>query len=283
MKNLDLTTLTFAALFPLIRYIVIASIGYFAVHKIFIKYAPKRYLAKKMPNMKIVTREIKNSIRSLAVLAFFPVFLMISKEYGYTKIYTNIDDYGLAYLVFSCVATLFIHDFYYYFVHRAMHHPKLYKTLHFEHHKSLNPTAYSAFSLSWQEAIIDALFFPVIVFILPLHPIALVYFLVSSVGLNVVGHLGYEIFPKSWIKGGIANSVTHHHMHHQTATHNFSLYFSIWDKVFGTMHPEYEEVFTVVTNPERSDASMRDLRDLSQEIAREKLIHVDIGQTVPAT
>ena len=89
--------------------------------------------------------------------------------------------------------------------------------------------------------------------------------------MNVVGHLGYEIFPKSWIKAGIANSVTHHHMHHQTATHNFTLYFSIWDRVFGTMHPEYEDVFKVVTDPERSEETMVELRDLSQKIAKEKL------------
>ena len=176
MKDLELSTLTFAALFPLMRYAFWATIGYFAVHKIFMKFAPKRYLAKKLPNKKVVFREIKNSIRSLAILSVFPVFLMISKANGYTMIYSDVSEYGIPYLVFSCVALLFIHDFYYYFLHRIMHHPKLYKWIHFEHHKSLNPTAYSAFSLSWQEAIIDALFFPVIAFIMPLHPIALIYF-----------------------------------------------------------------------------------------------------------
>ena len=285
MKDLNLVNLTFAAFFPLLRYTVLASLGYFMVHKVFMKYAPKRYLATKLPNKKIVLREIKNSLRSLAILAVFPVFLTIAKYYGYTKIYTDVSEYGVPYLIFSCVATLFIHDFYYYFLHRTMHHPKLYKTFHFEHHKSLNPTAYSAFSLSWQEAIVDAAFFPVLAFVMPLHPIALIYFLVSSVGLNVVGHLGYEIFPPSWIKAGLANSVTHHHMHHQTATHNFSLYFTIWDRVFGTMHPEYEEVFKVVTDPKRDESTMVELRDLSQKLAAEKTHtqELDCPNLVPQT
>ena len=89
MKDLELSTLTLQH-FPLMRYAFGLQFGYFAVHKIFMKFAPKRYLAKKLPNKKVVFREIKNSIRSLAILSVFPVFLMISKANGYTMIYSDV-------------------------------------------------------------------------------------------------------------------------------------------------------------------------------------------------
>ena len=151
-----------------------------------------------------------------------------------------------------------------------MHHPKLYKTFHFEHHKSLNPTPYTAYSFNWKESMVESAYFPIVIMIVPLHPIAITNFLVQAVMINVIGHLGYEIFPKFWAKLKIFNTVTHHQMHHQTANYNFALYFTFWDRVFGTLHPNYEEVFDVVTDTDRSEQTMLDLRQLSDKIDKEK-------------
>ena len=118
---------------------------------------------------------------------------------------------------------------------------------------------------------VESAYFPIVIMIVPLHPIAITNFLVQAVMINVIGHLGYEIFPKFWVKLKIFNTVTHHQMHHQTANYNFALYFTLWDRVFGTLHPNYEEVFDVVTDTDRSEQTMLDLRQLSDKIDKEKV------------
>ena len=72
-----------------------------------------------------------------------------------------------------------------------------------------------------------------------------------SMTFNVIGHLGHEIFPTGWAKMNITNTVTHHHMHHQTFNHNYGLYFPWWDRMMGTEHPLYVEVFDHIVDPKR--------------------------------
>jgi len=62
---------------------------------------------------------------------------------------------------------------------------------------------------------------------------------------NAVGHCGYELFPAFRGKPllGWLTTVTHHDLHHAQAGWNFGLYFTFWDKVMGTEHPEYQEKF----------------------------------------
>ena len=40
------------------------------------------------------------------------------------------------------------------------------------------------------------------------------------------------------------NTVKHHDMHHQYPLKHFSLYFTHWDRVCGTLHPRYDASVT---------------------------------------
>ena len=70
----------------------------------------------------------------------------------------------------------------------------------------------------------------------------LLVFSVSSLVINVYGHLGYEVTPK-WFRHSILfqifNSSTHHNLHHEKFKGNYGLYFRFWDRVMGTEHPAY--------------------------------------------
>jgi ring-1,2-phenylacetyl-CoA epoxidase subunit PaaE len=60
---------------------------------------------------------------------------------------------------------------------------------------------------------------------------------------NVLAHLGYEIYPKIWVKLPILQfktASTHHNMHHQLFNGNYALYFTWWDKWMGTEFKDYE-------------------------------------------
>ena len=143
------------------------------------------------------------------------------------------------------------HDAYFYFAHRLMHHPKIFKHVHLVHHKSTNPSPWAAYSFHPLEAIVEAGIFPLIVFTIPVHSLVLVLFLVFMITRNVLGHLGMEILPKWFVKNKFLNwntTTTHHDMHHKNFHTNYGLYFTWWDNLLGTTDKEYIETFEEVTS-----------------------------------
>ena len=51
---------------------------------------------------------------------------------------------------------ILLHDTYFYWAHRAMHHPKIYRHVHLVHHLSQNPSPWAAFAFHPFEAVIEA-------------------------------------------------------------------------------------------------------------------------------
>lgn len=190
-----------------------------------------------------VRREILHSLRSIMIFGFVTGVVVFAWCSGKTQLYLNIEDYGILWLFVSFVLMIFMHDAYFYFTHRLMHHPVLFRRIHLTHHLSTSPTPWAAYAFSPVEALIQAGIGPLIVFVIPSHPIAFSAFMLWQITFNVFGHCGYEIFPRWFIRsplGYVLNSVTHHGQHHEKFKANFGLYFNIWDRVLGSNHPEYE-------------------------------------------
>jgi sterol desaturase/sphingolipid hydroxylase (fatty acid hydroxylase superfamily) len=131
-----------------------------------------------------------------------------------------------------------------------MHHRRLFKLFHRVHHESTNPTPWAAYSFAPLEAVAQACIFPLIVFTLPIHGLAFFIFMIWQIVFNVLGHTGFEYFPKwlmrSWL-GKILNTPTNHVQHHEKMRGNYGLYFNVWDRLMGTNHADYETRFEQVT------------------------------------
>ena len=66
---------------------------------------------------------------------------------------------------------------------------------------------------------------------------------------NMLGHLGYEIYPKNWVRLPFLKyktASTHHNMHHEQFNGNYGLYFTFWDKLMHTEIKDYEQRFDAV-------------------------------------
>ena len=126
-----------------------------------------------------------------------------------------------------------------------MHWKPVYRYVHKVHHQSTNPTPWAAFSFHPFEAIIEALVIPITFLVMPIHPIVIIGFATFSNVINVLGHLGYEYFPKGFTQGKFwwVNTPTHHNMHHERFNYNYGFYFNFWDRIMGTNHKRYEEMF----------------------------------------
>lgn len=78
------------------------------------------------------------------IFSFPPLFLLyVDSISPHTTFYTNICDYGWWYFICAFPIMIFLHDAYFYWAHRLMHHPKLFKIFHLVHHKSNNQSPWA--------------------------------------------------------------------------------------------------------------------------------------------
>lgn len=171
------------------------------------------------------------------------------------KIYTDINEYGVAYAILIVPALLLLLDTYFFWHHYLMHRSFFSEfSKHNIHHTVHNVSPWSAFSVHPIEGFVEILSRPLILFLIPLHPYSIISFLVLTFALNIIGHSGYEFFHKSYAKGfgtKYLSSATFHYMHHQQGNYNFSLFFNIWDRLLNTIHPDYESFYMEVKNKQK--------------------------------
>ena len=216
-----------------------------------------RKVIEKDPIRGQVAREFWQSVRSMIIFGLVTGLVVILAYEGKTRLYLEIDRYGWVWFFASIMLMILIHDAYFYWTHRILHHRWFYRWVHSTHHHSVSPNPWAAYSFSSVEAFVQAGIGPLIVFTLPTHPIAFGIFMAWQIGFNVFGHCGYEIFPSWFMKsplGVLLNSVTHHSLHHEKYRSNFGLYFNLWDRAMGTNDSDYVERFERVTS-ERKDQS----------------------------
>ena len=183
------------------------------------------------------------SVSTFLIFAIMDVFILYLDSKGYTKVYFDINEYGYLWLGLSFFIALFIDDMFFYWSHRAMHLPQIYKFFHKVHHESTDPSPLTAFAFHPSEAIVEYFVAFVLPFLLPLNFGVLITWQIFSMLNNVLGHLGYEVYPKGWVKLPFLKfktASTHHNMHHQLFNGNYALYFTWWDKWMGTEFKDYE-------------------------------------------
>lgn len=226
------------------RYFLLAGIMFSIFYVLFKNRFMKLKIQKLFPKKKDYYREISYSVSTMFIFSLYAVLIFKSPISKYTQIYREISEHSLGYLLLSVVMAILIHDTYFYWTHRLMHHPKLFKFFHLVHHKSTNPSPWAAYSFHPSEAIVEGGVILVVVMLVPIHPLAIALFLLFMISFNVYGHLGYEIFPKWILKtkmGTWFNTSTNHNMHHHFFKGNYGLYFRFWDQLMGTTHPNYDQ------------------------------------------
>jgi len=175
-----------------------------------------------------IKKEIGWSLVSSIIFAMLSVLFYKIYLLGYTKIYLEVSEQPLWYFIVSPFLFLILYETYYYWMHRAMHIPFIFKKVHKVHHASVLPTVFTSFSFHPLEAILQFLFFPLFLCVVPFHVVTLLIVLVFLTISAVINHSGVEIFNKMTLTNLIG--ATHHDLHHKEFTNNFGLYFTWWDK-----------------------------------------------------
>lgn len=220
------------------RYFVVAGLFYVLLWGRPEGKVRARRLADRRPERRVVLHEVKMSLVSSAIYAVPGAIVLEAWKAGGTAMYSEITGLlGWIYLPVSVLIYLFIHDTYFYWTHRWMHHPALFRAMHLTHHRSRQPTPWAAFSFHPWEAIISAWILPAVAFFVPIHVGAVMFLLIFMTLCSVVNHAGWEIVPAQWMRGPIGRefiTASHHNVHHTNYGANFGLYFRFWDKVMST-------------------------------------------------
>lgn len=231
------------------RYIIIAGVAFLLFYFLLAKRFENSKIQKRPLKRKNTIREIIHSSQSTLIFTFITLIILFTPLKGYTLIYDNMNEYSYWWIGASTLLGLVIHDTYFYWMHRLLHHKKIYKYAHVVHHKSTNPSPWTSYSFHILEAIAEGLILLLLVFILPMHVVSISLFTIASLVINVYGHLGYEVAPKAFrtsVFFQFFNTSVHHNMHHSRFHGNYGLYFRIWDRLMKTEIPDYEGQYDIL-------------------------------------
>jgi sterol desaturase/sphingolipid hydroxylase (fatty acid hydroxylase superfamily) len=224
-------------------YLFFTTAVFYVFWKILRPKIKHRQLYKNEPSAKQIKNEIIGSTKTLAIWAVMtiPAFYIVKTGLSANKF----GPLGPWYeSVLWLVVLLVIHDAYFYWSHRLLHHNLIFKKWHGYHHKSMEPSPFAIFSFDPAEAVISFSIGYLFLLFAPCHVLVTIVWFAIMVFYNLLGHLGFEMFPSWIVKNritGVSNTSTHHAMHHKHFNCNFGLYFTYWDRLMGTEHPDYVE------------------------------------------
>lgn len=194
-------------------------------------------------------REVVSSLMTIFIYLLVAIPIDWSEHNGWMT-YGG-DGHPFAYNLMMFALIVLGHDAYFYWTHRAMHTRLLFKTFHRHHHLSTTPTPWTAYSFALPEALVNAMFFPIWLILVPTPGIVTFSFLTVQIIRNVTAHAGLELHPRWWLSTPLTSwisATTHHDLHHSGGfNHNFGFWFTFWDRLMGTEHPRYRETFARVT------------------------------------
>lgn len=237
-----------------IRYLLLAWIYHEFVYKKLGDSQPYRRLHQQV-KLGQVKREIWYSFLGAIIFAVAGTIMLICWQRGYTQLYTHLSIWDILWVPLSFFAALFIHETYYYWLHRWMHNPKVLHRFHHTHHNSLYTSSFTSFSFHPIEAGLQSIFLPILVLVLPMHFFVLIALLIMMSVTAVINHSGVEVYPSwamksqttKWIIGA-----THHDLHHLKYRCNYGLYFTFWDQWMGTEDSGFEDRFLQHSSKETS-------------------------------
>ncbi len=250
MSSIDFILRELVSVFPIIvsietgRYLITAGLVNLIIWAFWRAHFATRKIQARAASAKDYRREVFASLRTALIFSVVGFSMYLASEAGWITLYEDFSIRGPIYFAVTLVLMIVAQDAYFYWTHRAMHHPKLFRAFHWTHHKSKTPTPWAAYAFDAPEALVVVAFVPLWVALVPMHDLAVFTFVTWQIVRNVMGHAGVEMFPVSGKPSrlfGWFNTTTHHDLHHQDGRSNFGLYFSWWDRWMGTEHAEYQQ------------------------------------------
>lgn len=177
----------------------------------------------------------------------YEALLLWAMANGYAP-YLAFSDHPLLFILFLFLTPVWI-SFHFYWIHRWLHWPPLYRMAHALHHRNANVGPWSGISMHPVE---HAMFFSSVLihFLVPVHPIHILFHMQHQALTGVTSHTGFEGFLVK-DKNRLALGTFHHQMHHRYFECNYGNLEVPWDKWFGSFHDGSDEAHEVMMERRR--------------------------------
>jgi ring-1,2-phenylacetyl-CoA epoxidase subunit PaaE len=195
-----------------------------------------------------IKSEIFTAIIATVASTCFMMLIFYFRDNNLTKLHEETGRYGMAYEVLTVIVLILISDAWFYWFHRSMHHPKIYKYVHALHHESLDVNPFTANSFHAVEAVMLTVWVLPTVMLMPISAGALGVMQAIGMFNNLKSHLGYELFPQFFRVApfNMLVTATNHSLHHTQYNGNYGLFFRFWDIVCDTELNTTNSLFTEI-------------------------------------
>ncbi|KAA8643190.1 hypothetical protein EYZ11_010326 [Aspergillus tanneri] len=219
-------------IFGFITYFVSATLSYiFIWDKTTVRH-PK-FLKNQIP------MEIAQTMKSMPIMSLLTAPFLVAEVRGYAMLYDGFSDEPFPYYsILQFPLFIAFTDLCIYWIHRGLHHPLIYKTLHKPHHKWIMPSPYASHAFHPLDGWAQSVPYHVFPFIFPLQKFAYVI-LFGFINLwTVLIHDGEYVSNSPVINGAAC-----HTMHHLYFNYNYGQFTTLWDRLGGSYRQPNEELF----------------------------------------
>ena len=170
------------------------------------------------------------TMESMPIMSLCTMPFMLAEVRGYSKLYDMPSEAPFPlYNFLQFPLFILFTDFCIYFIHRGLHHPRLYKRLHKPHHKWIMPTPYASHAFHPLDGFSQGCPYYVFPFLLPLQKVASGALFVFINIWTVLIHDGEYI-----ANSPIINGAACHTTHHLEFNWNYGQFTTLWDRLGGT-------------------------------------------------
>jgi len=200
-----------------------------------LKYDP-RDLSQRSRAFTFKNQVLDNMFWSLAsgvtIWTAYEVLIFWAMANGYAPV-LRFDDHPVWFTLLFLLTPVWI-SFHFYWIHRWLHWPPLYRLAHALHHRNTNVGPWSGLSM---HPIEHLLFFSSVLLhgIIAAHPIHILFHIQHQALTAATSHTGFEgVLVRD--KNRLALGTFHHQMHHRYFECNYGNLEVPWDKWFGSFH-----------------------------------------------
>jgi len=247
-------------LFGALLYFVCATLSYIFIFDKMTVYHPK-YLKNQ------IRLEITQTMVAMPIMAIFTVPFFIAEVRGYSKLYdTTADGPGLWYNYLQFPIFIGFTDFLIYWIHRGLHHPLVYKSLHKPHHKWIMPTPYASHAFHPFDGYVQSVPYHIFPFIFPLQKFAYVVLFAFINFWTVLIHDGEYV-----ANSPIINGAACHTMHHLYFNYNYGQFTTLWDRLGGSYRKPNDELFIKETKMGKQEweRQVKEMESIVKEVEGE--------------
>jgi lathosterol oxidase len=151
----------------LIRYVAGAGGTFLVVNTLLAGWLARRKIRDDRPDWLQMAGEIVASLRTVVIFSLVGLAIALSEQLSWLAIYDDPFERGLPYFLFNLLALIVLHDAWFYWTHKIMHRPGLFRWFHRLHHRSYNPSPWTSYAFDASEALVNAIYLPLALLLMP--------------------------------------------------------------------------------------------------------------------